>query len=234
MEKEIWKRAKTPAFWQGYFRWYQQWMSHSHYHDRIVKAITSVAEPSWRILDIGAGNGVLSRPLVRMGCEVTALEPSSAMRNLLREKLEEDNSHGIHIDRRPWEKVPCKGVKNYDLVLACNSLHLTQIGFTSALAKVFATEPKRVIVATEFFSPEISIPTRCGNYYMDYARIELVGSAFAYHSEGEALEHWSANTGLRPDIGERDEIKQKLVKRGNHLWLDDSALVGLFSWRATQ
>jgi ubiquinone/menaquinone biosynthesis C-methylase UbiE len=234
MEKEIWKRATRPAFWQGYFRWYEQWMAHSHYHDRIVKAITSVAESSWRILDIGAGNGVLSKPLVQMGCEVTALEPSSAMRNLLREKLEEDNSPDIHIERRPWEKVPCKSVQNYDLVLACNSLHLSQIGFASALEKVFAAKPKSVVVVTEFFSPEISIPIRCSNYYMEYARIELIGNAFAYHSKEEALEHWSANTGRHPDTWERDEIKQKLVNRDNHLWMDDSALVGLFCWKKMQ
>jgi len=209
-------------------------MAHSHYHDGIVKTITSMARPSWRVLDIGAGNGVLSRPLARMGCEVTALEPSAAMRHLLRQKVEEDGSHGMHVDRRTWEKVPCKAFEGYDLVLACNSLHLTQMGFAPALAKVFAAKPKRVVVVTEFFSPEIRIPMRSGDYYMEYARIGQVGSAFAYHSVNEASEHWSANKGRRPDTWERDQIKHKLVNRGNHLWMDDSALVGLFCWKAFQ
>jgi len=208
-------------------------MAHSHYHDGIVKTITSIARPTWRVLDIGAGNGVLSTPLARMGCKVTALEPSSAMRHLLRQAAA-NQCHGIHIDTRTWETVPCKAFRDYDLVLACNSLHLTQIGFAPALAKVFAARPKRVVVVTEFFSPEIRIPTRSGNYYIEYARIEQVGSAFAYHSLDEALEHWSANTGRRPDTWERAEINWKLVNRGNHLWIEDSAFVGVFCWKAFQ
>lgn len=195
--------------------------------------MTFMARPTWRVLDIGAGNGVLSRPLARMGCKVTALEPSSAMRHLLRQAAA-DRSHGIHIDRRRWETVPCEAFRGYDLILACNSLHLTQIGFTPALAKVFATEPKRVVVVTEFVSPEIRIPARFGNYYMEYGRIEQVDSSFAYHSTDEALEHWSANTGRRPDTWERAEINWMLANRGDHLWIEDSAFVGVFCWKAFQ
>lgn len=232
MEKQIWKRATTPAFWQGYSRWYRQWMAHSRYHERIARTLTTLAKPSWRVLDIGAGNGVLSGPLAHMGCEVTALEPSSAMRNLLREEMRKDSSHSVKIDGRPWEAVSCEMFRDYDLVLACNSLHLTRIGFGPALSKVFATQPKRVVVVTELFSPEIRIPLRRGDYFMQYARIEKTGSAFAYHSVHEAFEHWAANNGRRPDTWERDDIAQKLVKREDHLWLDDSALVGLFCWKA--
>jgi SAM-dependent methyltransferase len=235
MEKQIWKRATTPAFWQEYSRWYRQWMAHSHYHDRIIDTVTAMASPTWRVLDIGAGNGVLSKPLARMGCEVTALEPSSAMRNLLREDSHGDQAHdGMRIDGRRWETVPCEAFQCYDLVLACNSLHLAQIGFGPALAKVFATKPKRVVVVTELISPEIRIPLQSGNYAMPYARIEQTSSAFAYHSVPEAFEHWSANNGRRPDTWERDEIKQKLIRRGDHLWMDDSALVGMFFWKPLQ
>ncbi len=234
MEKEIWKKATTPSFWQGYSRWYQQWIAHSRYHDGIVKTITSLAASTWRVLDIGAGNGVLSRPLARMGCQVTALEPSSAMRRLLRQKMEQDGCQGMQIDGRTWDAVPSETFRDYDLVLACNSLHLTGVGFSPALAKVFAVKPKCVLVITELFSPEIRIPVRSANYYMHYARIEKTGSAFAYHSVNEAMEHWSANNGRRPDTWERDEIKQKLVKREDMHWMDDSALVGVFCWRALQ
>jgi len=231
MEKSIWKRATTPSFWQGYVPWYQQWMAHSHYHDGIVKTITSMARPTWRVLDIGAGNGVLSRPLAQMGCEVTALEPSSAMKHLLRQEAA-DQCDGMYIDGRRWEAVRCEAFRGHDLILACNSLHLTQIGFARALAKVFASEPKRIVVVTEFFSPEIKIPARSGNYYMAYARIEQVGSSFAYHSQDEAMEHWSANTGRRPDTWEKAEIKSKLIGRGDRLWMADAAFVGVFCWKA--
>jgi SAM-dependent methyltransferase len=233
MEQSIWKRAATPSFWQGYVPWYQQWMAYSHYHDGIIKTITSIARPPWRVLDIGAGNGVLSRPLVQMGCEVTALEPSSAMRDLLEQEAAYQ-CDGMHIDERSWEAIRCEALCGYDLILACNSLHLTQIGFLPALAKIFASEPKRVVVVTEFFSSEIRIPVRSGNYRMAYARIEEVESSYGYHSRDEAVEHWSANTGRHPGLWEKAEIKSKLVRRGDHWWMADSALVGLFCWKAFQ
>ncbi len=52
---------------------------------------------------------------------------------------------------------------------------------------------------------------------MEYARIEQAASFFAYHSQDEAMQHWSANTGRRPDIWEKAEIKSDLVRRGDQL-----------------
>ena len=232
MEERIWKRAARLDFWQEYSRWYRQWIAHSHYHDSIVKTITAIAKPLWRVLDIGAGNGVLSRPLAQMGCEVTAMEPSSAMRHLLRQEAAADECQTIHIERRRWETVGIEEVGGHDLIVACNSLHLTQIGFVPALAKAFAAKPKWVVAITEFFSPEIKIQARYGNYYMVYARIEKIGNPFAYHSPGEAMEHWSTNNGRRPDIWEKAEITSQLVRRGDHWWMADAAAVGLFCWKA--
>jgi hypothetical protein len=77
----------------------------------------------------------------------------------------------------------------------------------------------------------MTVPVRSGDYYMAYARIEPTENSFAYHSVEEALDHWASHNGRRPDTRESDEIKHKLVKRGDHLWMDDSALVGMFFWR---
>lgn len=73
------------------------------------------------------------------------------------------------------------------------------------------------MVVTEFFSHGMRIPARPGNYYMEYARIEQAASFFAYHSQDDAMQHWSANTGRRPDIWEKAEIKSDLVRRGDQL-----------------
>ena len=231
MEKAIWKQATNLDFWQKYSPWYRQWMNHSHYHEGIVNFLTSVVTPKWRVLDIGAGNGVLSKPLARSGCEVTAMEPSPAMRILLREEMKREQAKAISVNRRSWEEASCEAFRDFDLILACNSLHLCPLGFRSALDKVFAASSKRVMVVTEFFSPEIRIPVRYKKYRLEYGRIERVNNSFAYHTIEEAMAHWAANQGRRPDVREREEIKQKLVQVGDHLWMEDSALVGLFFWR---
>jgi len=234
MEKQIWKRARTLSFWEDYSRWYRQWMDHTDYHDCIINAVTSMAKPKWRVLDIGAGNGILSRPLAGKGCEVTAMEPSPAMRGLLREEIKAEDAQAVSIDRRSWEAASCGTLRDYDLILACNSLHLSQIGFRPALAKIFATRPEYVMVVTEFFSPDIRIPFRSGGYQLQYGRVEKMNSAFAYHSVEEAIAHWCANNGRQPDTREEEQIKKNLVRVGDHLWMDDSALVGVFFWCAVR
>ncbi|MDX9715392.1 MAG: hypothetical protein RBT37_08180 [Dissulfurispiraceae bacterium] len=81
MAEKICERAASIAFWDGYAPWYKQWIDHSKYHNRIIEALTAIVKPCWKVLDIGAGSGVLSFPLCAIECEVTALEPSVGMRS---------------------------------------------------------------------------------------------------------------------------------------------------------
>lgn len=85
MEKTVCKRARTVHFWDGYAKWFKLWIEHSDYHDKIIKALMTMVKPGWKILDIGAGNGILSLPLCAIGCDVRAIEPSTGMRSLLHE-----------------------------------------------------------------------------------------------------------------------------------------------------
>ena len=86
-ESAICHRVATVGFWDGYARWYKLWVEHNSYHAPIIDFLRQTVEPGWRVLDIGAGSGVLSLPLSAMGCEVTAIEPSIQMRRLLFEEM---------------------------------------------------------------------------------------------------------------------------------------------------
>ena len=226
------KRQATVDFWEGYARWYQQWMEHNRYHDAIVNILLSLARPNWRVLDIGAGNGVLSRPLRRMGCQVTALEPSAAMRRLLRAELGKEKTRSFRIDKRRWEDVSSSECRNYELIIACNSLHLTHMGFTSSLEKIFAARPRRVVVVSEFYSPEMRVPACRDNYHLNLARFEKVESSHAYHNLNEAFEHWTAMMACSLDSRQKSQIQTNLVPERNHLWSKDEAHVGTFCWQA--
>ena len=77
MANTVCSRTASVKFWDGYAPWLKLWIEHNRYHDRIIELLTSMVEPGWKVLDIGAGNGVLSLPLSAIGCAVTAIEPST-------------------------------------------------------------------------------------------------------------------------------------------------------------
>jgi len=230
MEKTICKRSATVSFWDGYAKWYKCWMEHNNYHDRIIDVLTKMVRPGWKVLDIGAGNGVLSLPLCAIGCEVTALEPSIGMRNLIYEEKIKRRIDYITIDERRWEDVPTIEFKDYDIIIACNSLHCTEMVFEHALKKIFKARPKNVFVITEV-AHDSKVLLSYGDYIMLFAKKYITESSFAYHSMEEVYEHWAFKKGRPVFPYEIEDIKSRLVFEDDHLWIRENAIVGMYWWR---
>lgn len=89
---------------------------------RRVEAMELSAE--MKILDIGSGPGILALPMAKRVREVTVVEPSAAMRDLLKEHMEEDGITNIRILPYLWEDVPEEELGDYDLVIASYSLNM--------------------------------------------------------------------------------------------------------------
>ena len=231
MEQAVCKRVATVKFWDGYARWYKLWMEHTRYHERIIEVLLAMTEQGWRVLDIGAGNGILSIPLYIRGCEVTALEPSVGMRNLLYEEAFKNRIDGLTVDERIWEEVPCYEFLDYDLILACNTLHLTQIGFEEALAKVFRARPANVLLISEVKPPEIRVKWRYGDYTMIFTKSYEIDSSYAYHHLNEMVEHWTFKKGRPSNPMKFRTLKEKIVLEDGHLWIKDTAQVMMCWWK---
>jgi SAM-dependent methyltransferase len=230
MANTLCKRSATVGFWDGYAPWYKLWMEHNHYHNRIIEALTTMVEPGWKVLDIGSGNGVLSFPLCAMGCEVTAIEPSTGMRNLLFEEAMQRGIDWIRIDDRRWEDIPSFHFTDYDLVMACNSLHLTGHGFARSLTKVLKTGAKNVCVITERL-PDIKVPWSHGDYSMLFTKSYETESYFAYHQMAEVLDHHTYKKGTILSAHEELYIKAKLSFENDHICIKDNAYVSMYWWQ---
>lgn len=84
--------------------------------------------PGDRVLDIGAGPGSFAVPLAARGCEVTAVEPSARMRQVLEEYAEREGVDGIRLVASRWEDVTSDTLDGpYDVVIASFSLVMDDI-----------------------------------------------------------------------------------------------------------
>lgn len=81
-----------------------------------------------RVLDIGAGPGTFAVPLALRGCEVTAAEPSGAMREALERFRAETGAEGITVVPARWEDVRLEDLNPpFDVVVASYSLAMVDI-----------------------------------------------------------------------------------------------------------
>ncbi|MFA4861537.1 class I SAM-dependent methyltransferase [Methanoregula sp.] len=90
-----------------------------------------------RVLDIGAGPGTYAIPLSKRGCNVTVVEPSPVMREMLEARIKKERIKNITVIPKRWEDVvPAELGAPFDAVIA--SFSLTMMDMEEALGRMHA------------------------------------------------------------------------------------------------
>lgn len=158
------------TFWDRFAPWYEKWLSRGRYHVAIMRELSQLVEPGWHILDVGAATGALSIPLTSLGCKVTAIDPSKVMSQILKGKLSDLNIKEVEVVTQKWEDYSIPVQSSFDLIVACNSLHLTRGGLKDGMLKVFSTDADNVCLITEINQ----------GYFIDFKDIDRLQNRFNF------------------------------------------------------
>ncbi|WP_220681575.1 class I SAM-dependent methyltransferase [Methanofollis formosanus] len=110
--------------------------------------------PDSRVLEIGAGPGVLTVPIASKVAHVTAVEPSEGMMTVLQEHMNEKAVENIRCVQKCWEEVADEDLEPpYDLVLASFSLGMPEI--KAAIEKMIALSSGQVCILWYAGKPQI-------------------------------------------------------------------------------
>ncbi len=221
---------KEISYWNENTRWYKLWRKHNPYHEPIKIILSNLIPQGIKVLDIGAGDGVLSFHLMKIGCNVVALEPSDSMQKYI---YENSIKYGINIkiDPRRFEDLAYFELQDFQLALACNSLHLTEDGLEGSLLKLFNSQIEGVFLITEKNLDLPSINFIYPEYSLIFKYSYICESSFVYHDLNEVFEHWEWRHRRELFCGEKEKLLKSICFKGEHLYLKDYALVKIFYWR---
>lgn len=122
-----WKKENSPEGeedpWQSRARSFseavrQRWAKPDAQRDLILTLIKTL--PDATVLDIGAGTGGWAIPMARHAGKITAIEPSSAMIEVMRENLAMEHIDNVEIIQATWPEVE---VKTHDFSLCSHAMY---------------------------------------------------------------------------------------------------------------
>jgi SAM-dependent methyltransferase len=112
--EDVW-RARARSFDAEIKR---RWATPDSSRDFVAAQIQ--ANPDWTALDIGGGTGAWSVLMARRARQVTVVEPSPAMIEVMKKNLAEADLHNVEIIQGNWPKVQ---VDKHDLTLCSHAMY---------------------------------------------------------------------------------------------------------------
>jgi len=238
-------------------RWFNQAVQISDFPAQTLKALEPVLVGCRSVLDVGAGVGALSVPLARTVEAVTAMEPSPAMLEALRENLARHHLRNVTCIPAAWGKTE---VPPHDLILVANvsSIFADLLGFLTTaepLARRAITLVQNVGPGTEKFYFGELYPLLLGRPYPGrddylrtvtllhslgiYANVQIIGYHFdqPFADLAEAVDFWKEQMRLTEPEQERRLVgflQSKLQRVGSRLVAPMRRQSAVLTWRVAQ
>jgi len=118
--------------WERHARWWQRGFTEgadAEYEEQVLPLAEHHLRGARRVLDVGCGEGQLSRRIAGLGAEVVGLDPTRAQIRAAR-----DRGGGAHFVQARAEQLPC-GDAAFDAVVVCLALEHVD-PFEPAIAEV--------------------------------------------------------------------------------------------------
>ena len=124
---QLWNKAlnklpkKSDDSWDKIAPKFSEWTKKDDYPQKLLKRIK--IEKNDTVLDIGCGNGVITIPLAKKAKNVTAMDVSTKMLDLLKENGAKEGQNNIHYINQRIEYLAPGEIKPHDVVVASRSLN---------------------------------------------------------------------------------------------------------------
>lgn len=199
----IWKESvlklpkkDTTKSWNKIATKFDEWMKKDDYPGELVSKIKIQKGDS--VLDIGSGNGAITIPLAKKARSVTAIDISTKMLNLLREKAVKENISNIKCIKSKIEDLKVDEIGEHDVVVASRSFNgITDIQLE--LEKVNQIARKYVYITLwginnrEFESKIARLLGRQSYQHPDYTIVMNILKDMGIHAHAEPLKSNTLN-----------------------------------------
>jgi len=225
--KTAWNRLKAG--------WYRRGLEYSTLPEKALDVILPKTTQCSTFLDAGSGCGTLALPLARAGKSVTALDPSRAMIEILRDDINKEGLQKIRPVLSAWGE---REIKKHDVVICANVPELLKdpafLRGADSLARKFV-----FLIASAgpgadkfyyrdlyplIFNRPFGTRTDYLKTYTDlhslgiYANVEMIEYDFdqPFDSLEDAVEFWKEYMGIVTEEHDRrlgEYLSKRLVKR---------------------
>jgi len=115
------KQGPQTGFWDGRAQRYANRLQAADPKtDALTRGLVDLVKPNDTVLDVGSGPGRYALPLANIGRQVTAVEPSAAMREQLELVLSKREAPNITVVPTTWEDAR---IEPHDVVVCANVLY---------------------------------------------------------------------------------------------------------------